>query len=156
MSEALVSIKESLEQALLHVTDLATFNQDTLIGVINILRGYLNDPAVSTQLKLFFALQVFPVLIQIMTMPLWKRYLSKIGTAGNLLLIYREFHFCSLTFPTLLKQAEYDEAIQKLKPSSKFPPDLQDLPNFFKETLLDELDRLVKLSESQRREQYRL
>jgi hypothetical protein len=155
MREELETIKSSLAQALFSGSDFVTFNHVTLIGVFNILIKYLNDPANSSQSKFDFALKVFPVLMQIMTMPLWIARLSIVGNAGNLLIIYRQFHFYALNFQTLLNQAEYEEAIKKIT-SSNFPARLQDLPDFLKLHLLDELDRLVQLSESQRRERDRL
>ena len=148
MSAELESIRDHLLAALFSETELAKFNLEMLINVCNILMGYLKDHAISSQLKLDFALQVFPDLLGIMAMPLWKKYLTKMGHGGNLLIIYRELHFCTLSFRSLVNQTEYKAAIKKLPSSnsSKFPPLLQDLPDFFKKSLLDELERLVKLS----------
>jgi hypothetical protein len=145
MSAELGSIRVCLAAYIFSETDLAKFNQEMLISVHKILMGYLEDTAISSRLKLDFALQVFPDLLGIMAMPLWKTYLSKMGHGGNLLIIYRELHFSTLSFPSLVNQEEYEGAIKKLS-SSKFPPRLQDLPDFFKKSLLDELERLVKLS----------
>ena len=142
MSTELRSIRVCLAEALFSGTDLADFNLKMLIDVFNILMGYLKNPAISSQLKLDFALQVFPDLLGIMAMPLWKKYLSERGHGGNLLIIYAEFCTCTKSFPSLLNQTEYEAAIKKL-PSSNFPSCLQDLPDFLKVHLLDELKRLV-------------
>ena len=142
MNAELQSIRDHLVAALFSGTDLADFNQITLTSVYHNLVWYLTNPAVSSQLKLDFALKVFPELVGIMAIPLWRKYLSVVGHAGNLRSIYREFHYHT---QSLVNQEEYEAAIKKI-PSSKFPPCLRDLPNFFKMSLLDELERLVKLS----------
>jgi hypothetical protein len=156
-ADDLKKIRGLLTEALFSVTDLTKFNQ-LLIELFNSLKGYLKNHAISPQLKLYFALQVFPDLLGIMEMPVWRKFLSEIGNGGNLLIIYLEFIFCATSFPSLVNQEEYEGAIKKLSSSnsSNFPPRLQDLPDFFKKSLLDELERLVKLSESQRRERDRL